>query len=459
MKTGIFFGAGGRLRTSLANLLIFNCFVSCLSLAELNGASTNPPIFSSPVGLTTVRYYPDRNLYLYVSDSVQNAIYAINLNLDFNTYALDLTSNTVKLISGTPGTAGATPYSSPEGERYNQPCGLAWGQNTRVGSALSVRDPGHDYVADSGNGLIRGDGNIIAGSVGRRGNQDGSGTVATFSTPSYLVSNQDGTSLLVTDSGNHTVRKIEIAYVFALSHSITQATPDITTVSTLLGIAGIAGSADGEETTAKFNHPTGIAYCADGIYIADTGNETIRRYNANTHSVSTVAGLVGVTGSSDGVGANARFNHPTALTSAWDDGAMVADTGNSCIRWVKADGTVTTYGGLPGVAGLQDGPRATAQFNHPQGLCWYSGVLFVADTGNGVIRAIDSTTGAVTTLNLIQSSSSSSSSGSSSSSSSSGSSSSSSGSEHSSSGGGALNLWSMAAISLLALGRKTAPKW
>lgn len=335
------------------------------------------------------------------------------------------------------------------------PCGLAWGQDSRVGSAVSLRDYGHGFIADSGNGLIRTiDGTIIAGSVWHRGNQDGSGIVATFSSPSYLISDIYGGTLLVTDTGNHTIREIDISYNFSILYPNTKATPEHTTVSTLLGTAGIAGSTDGMETVAQFNHPTGITYCADGFYLADTGNETIRRYNSNTHSVSTVAGLVGVTGSSDGVGANARFNHPTALTSAWDDGAMVADSGNSCIRWVKADGTVTTYAGLPGVAGLQDGPRATAQFNHPQGLCWYSGVLFVADTGNGVIRAIDSTTGAVTTLNLIQSSSSSSSSGSSSSSSSSGTSSSSSGGEHRSSGGGALNLWSMTAFALLAIGRK-----
>ena len=291
MKTGNFFSDGEGLRSTFTCLLVVGSFGSCFELAELHAAAGNPPIFSSPVGLTTVRYFPDRNTYLYVSDSVQNAIYAINLNLDLSTYALDLTSNTVTLISGTPGTAGSTTRSSPEGVRYNQPCGLAFGQDTRVGSAVSVRDPGHTYVADSGNGLIRGaGGDVIAGSASQRGNQDGSGTVATFSTPSYLISNEYGTTLFVTDSGNHSVRKIVIAYNFGLQHPVTDPTPDITTVSTILGTAGIAGSADGVGTAAQFNHPTGIAACSDGFYIADTGNETIRRYNTNTNSVSTVAG-------------------------------------------------------------------------------------------------------------------------------------------------------------------------
>lgn len=71
-------------------------------------------------------------------------------------------------------------------------------------------------------------------------------------------------------------------------------------------------------------------------------------------------------------------------------GVYVADTGNSVIRKISAAGSVTTVAGTPGVAGRRDGAGTEAEFNQPQGV-WVTsaGTVIVADTGNNVLRRID----------------------------------------------------------------------
>jgi streptogramin lyase len=171
-------------------------------------------------------------------------------------------------------------------------------------------------------------------------------------------------------------------------------------VSTLAGSAGIAGSADGVGASARFNHPTGIAIDGAGnIYVADTTNNTVRKITA-TGAVSTIAGLPGVSGNQDGVGSDALFNSPGGLAVDGYGNVYVADTGNSTIRKVSASGVVTTIAGLPGIAGLMDGPGNNAWFNQPKGIVLSSnGTLYVADTGNAAIRAV-TLGGSVTTLDL-----------------------------------------------------------
>ncbi|MEO6992652.1 MAG: hypothetical protein ABI273_03390, partial [Lacunisphaera sp.] len=78
----------------------------------------------------------------------------------------------------------------------------------------------------------------------------------------------------------------------------------------------------------------------------------------------------------------------------------VADTGNSVIRKIASNGVVTTIAGLAGIAGLMDGAGSNAWFNQPKGIALSSsGVLYVADTGNAAIRAV-TLAGSVTTLDL-----------------------------------------------------------
>lgn len=169
-------------------------------------------------------------------------------------------------------------------------------------------------------------------------------------------------------------------------------------VRTLAGLPETPGSTDGANTTARFNDPTGLAITADGtIFVADNQNHAIRRIGTNG-VVITLAGLPGTPGSADGSGTTARFDSPTGLALGPDGALYVSDTGNHTIRRVTTNGVVTTLAGSAGNADYADGPATSARFNQPLGLAVApDGTVFVADSGNHLIRVI-ATNGTVSVL-------------------------------------------------------------
>jgi sugar lactone lactonase YvrE len=253
--------------------------------------------------------------------------------------------------------------------------------------AITTDAVGNLYVADTSNHTIRkisptGEVTTLAGKAGSYGSADGAGSAARFSSPSGITSDS-GANLYVTDTLNHTIRKITPAGV----------------VTTLAGVAGATGSTDGAGLAARFNSPYGIkADSAGNLFVADTNNLTIRKITPDG-VVTTFAGTAGAWGSTDGTGAGARFSGPHGITADTSGNLYVTDTEhfpqpigsghNSTIRKITASGVVTTLAGTPGVFGSADGVGAAAQFNEPQGITADSaGNLYVADTYNGTIRKI-----------------------------------------------------------------------
>ncbi|KAK1945291.1 NHL repeat-containing protein 2 [Phytophthora citrophthora] len=179
-------------------------------------------------------------------------------------------------------------------------------------------------------------------------------------------------------------------------------------VTTVAG-EGTAGFLDGTAAAAKFNHPRGVAVDSNGVvYVADTGNHRIRRIDPNTKMVTTLAGD-GREGFTDGSALTARFSYPSDVAVLETNGGatitvFVADTGNHRIRQIK-NGIVTCLSGLCGAgvetvrlsqypekphAGLADGSPLGARFDTPMGVAVDSnGVVFVADTGNHLIRQVE----------------------------------------------------------------------
>ena len=173
------------------------------------------------------------------------------------------------------------------------------------------------------------------------------------------------------------------------------------TFTTIAGSVGASGSTDGTGSAARFNHPVGVAVGANGnVFVAEVGNNTIRAVKpvGTSWVVTTVAGLAGSPGSADGTNSDARFNFTSgyyvgcgpAVDSAGN--VYVPDAGNHTIRKVTPVGTnwvVTTLAGLAGVYGSADGTNSDAQFYCPLGLSVDSnGSIYVADTLNDMIRKV-----------------------------------------------------------------------
>lgn len=165
------------------------------------------------------------------------------------------------------------------------------------------------------------------------------------------------------------------------------------TVTTFAG-SGAGGYLDGSGTGAQFNNPSGMAIDAQGnVYISDTFNNRIRKM-APDGTVTTIAGD-GNAGYVDGPAANAEFYAPQGLALDASGNLYVADFGNNVIRKITADGaTVSTYAGN-GYAGFVDGAAIkVAAFNGPAGLAFDTkGNLFVADENNNMIRKVTPTGG------------------------------------------------------------------
>jgi sugar lactone lactonase YvrE len=158
-------------------------------------------------------------------------------------------------------------------------------------------------------------------------------------------------------------------------------------VATIAG-DGIAGVHDGDAALARFSDPFGVAVGPDGtIYISDAGDaQRIRRLSPDG-VVSTLAG--GERGFTDGVGVAARFDTPSGIALDRAGTIYVADTGNNVIRRIALDGAVSTVAG-DGTPGYRDGPGPQAQFNGPVGVAVDArGRIVVADNYNDRVRAIE----------------------------------------------------------------------
>ncbi len=157
------------------------------------------------------------------------------------------------------------------------------------------------------------------------GSQDGTGVDARFYSPQDVTTDAAG-NVYIADEGNHTIRKITPAGV----------------VTTLAGSAGLPGSADGTGADARFDSPQGIVADATGnLFVTDTGNHTIRKVTP-AGVVTTVAGLAGVTGSTDATGSAARFNRPRKLAIDATGNLFVTEAGNNTVRKITPAGVVTT---------------------------------------------------------------------------------------------------------------------
>ncbi len=144
-------------------------------------------------------------------------------------------------------------------------------------------------------------------------------------------------------------------------------------------------------TTARINHPQGLHLTSAGdLYVADSNNHAIRKISA-AGIITTFAGTgtSGYTGNG-GLATSARLNTPEAVHLAPSGDVYIADTGNNVIRKVAVgSGIISTIAGtVAGFAG-DGGPATSAKLDSPRGLAVApSGIYYVADKNNHRIRRI-----------------------------------------------------------------------
>jgi hypothetical protein len=223
------------------------------------------------------------------------------------------------------------------------------------------------YVSDTGNNSIR--------KITPSGTNWITTTLLTVPAPGGIAIDA-ASNILVAATSDNTIRKITWSGTNWVQ-------------STLAGTSGLAGSTDGA-AHCSFNDPFGIAVLADGhILVADSLNNTIRRLTPGG-TVSTLAGLSGGPGSADGEGSQARFDAPLGLAVDAAGTVYLADSENSTIRSITSAGLVTTLAGAAtNLAGSVDGSGAQASFNGPAAMVVdNSRNLYVADRLNNQVRKI-----------------------------------------------------------------------
>ncbi len=328
-----------------------------------SGLATNASL-NTPTGLTV-----DAAGNVYIADSLNHRVRKVDTSGNITTVAGDGSDG----FSGDSGAATSAQLNTP--------------------TDVAVDVAGNLYIADRWNVRVRkvdgGTGIITTvagdGTFGLSGD-GGPATSAQLNQPVGLAVDAAG-DLYIAEKFSHAVRKVDTS------------TGVITTVA---GNGSRGNSGDGGlATSAQLNEPMDVAFDTSGnLYIAASNNR-IRKVDASTSIITTVAG--GAFGSlgDGGLATDAALDFPTGVAVDASDNLFIADYRNHRIRRVDAStNIITLYAGSfpPGFSG--DGGAATsALMNNPSGISVDgSGNYFITENENNRIRRVDAVTGIITTV-------------------------------------------------------------
>ncbi len=220
----------------------------------------------------------------------------------------------------------------------------------------------------------------------------GPATSATLDAPTSVAVNGRG-DILIAERDDNFISEVDVH------------TGIITIVAGTPGSRGY--SPDGTlATSAHLSFPASVTVDgADNFYIAEQTNEVVRKVDAVTGLLTTVAGnhaaAAGYSGDG-GLATNAQMDSPIAIAFDAQNNLYIADDDNDAIRKVDAaTGIITTVVGTSGSAGYSGdgGPATNAKLNDPEGLAFdAAGNLYIADDNNYVVRKVSAQTGIITTI-------------------------------------------------------------
>lgn len=338
-----------------------------------DGGPATSAEFRGPSGVAA-----DSSGELFIVDSTNNRIREVDLQTGIITTTA---GNGTQAFSGDGGLPAAAEVDSP--------------QNIAVDSLgdLFIADPWNNRIREVNQATgdittVAGNGTRDVGGFRSFSGDGGPATAAALDNPQGIAFDTSG-DLFFADSFNNRIREVN------------RVTGIITTVAGN-GTFGFSGDG-GPATAAELRYPDGIAFDSSGnLFIADWGNNRIREVNLKTGIITTVAGD-GVAGfSGDGESATAaELSGPDGVAVDSSGNLFIADWGNDRIRKVNATtGIITTAAGngIQGSTG-DGGPATAAMLLFPTGVAVdSSGDLFIADASNNRIREVDDATGIITTV-------------------------------------------------------------
>ena len=320
-----------------------------------------------------------------------NGPHGVALDAAGNVYIGDYYGHRVRKVDAATGTI--TTFAGlgwPPG--YSGDGGPATEARLGEASGVSVDGSGNVYIADTGNHRIR----KVDAATGTISTLAGTGEVRDGgpATNSRLVHPR---SVAVDGTGH-----VYIADIW--SHSIRRVDAFTGTISTVAGTGESGDGGDGGPAIeAHLRHPRGVAVDGAGnVYISDSANQRIRRVDAATRIISTIAGSGHWDyGGDGGPATEAHLRHPRGVAVDGDGNLYISDSGNHCIRKVDAaTGTISTIAGTGewGYSG-DGGPATRAQLSEPEGVAVDGdGNVYIADAGSNRIRKVDAATGIISTF-------------------------------------------------------------
>ena len=342
-----------------------------------SGTICTVPVTFTP-GYSGLRPVP---LQVSTHSGSTTTVYAVALNGIGTGPQVALTPGTISTAAGN----GSYGYSGDGGAatsaKLSQPYGVA------------VDSAGNIYIADEGNYSIRkvtvstGKISTVAGTGTQGSIGDGGAATSAGLSQTFGVAVDSAGNIYIADIDNQRIRKVDTAGK----------------ISTVAGNGTYGYSGDGgAATSAELHSPYGVAVDSAGnIYIADSGNSRIRKVDASTGKISTVAGdgTLGYSGDG-GAATSAELYLPQGMTVDSAGNIYIADYYNNRIRKVDTSGNISTVAGDGTLGYSGDGGAATsAELYDPSGVAVDSaGNIYIADEYNHRIRKVEASTGKISTV-------------------------------------------------------------